>query len=544
MENNAVLRTSVAIIGAGPCGVTLANYLGLHGINALLIDRSPDILDYPRAVGMDDESLRSFQGLGLAEKMLEDMKIDVPLRFFTAKGRCFAELRPATREFGWPRRATFMQPPAEKKLRDNLARFSSVNTMLGYELIELAQDGDGVTCKLRGPDEQTVTLHADYLIGADGGRSTVRQAAGIKLLGNTSPVRWVVVDTCNDPLADQFSALYCDPRRPHVCIPLPHGYRRWEFMIFPDEDEDQMTRPESIRALIGAHAGNATIDIVRIRPYAHHSRIAASFQNGRIFLGGDAAHLMPPWAGQGMNSGIRDATNLAWKLAAVVQGRAHARILDTYDAERRHHSAQMIQLSNAIGAIFSPTNRVLAFLRDAFFLLVGRIPSIRNYVLQMRFKPMPRYIKGLVLHPERIEKNSPVGRMFIQPQVEDHNSQRQLLDEFLGTGFALLALGCDPADTLNPESAAFFRKLNTRIVCIHPRSAEPGKPGTAGSTQRLYDCDGQLEAWFTSRATGVVLLRPDRYVAAVCQPQELNDIASRFEQLFVNTPSSSHEPQA
>ena len=530
------LTADVAIIGAGPCGVTLANYLGLQGIDTLLLDRSPEILDYPRGVGMDDETLRSFQGIGVAGQILEDLKIDVPLRFFTARGRMFAEFRPATREFGWPRRATFMQPHIEGKLRRNLARFPSVRVLLGHEMTTLEQDPDGVRLGVRDPAGRTLAVRARFVYGADGGRSDVRRAAGIRLLGDTSPVRWVVIDVKNDPLDADYSALYCQPTRPHVCIPLPHGYRRWEFMLFPHENEEEMVRPESIRRLIAPHVGDAALDIVRIRPYAHHSRLAESFGRGRVFLGGDAAHLMPPWAGQGMNSGIRDATNIAWKFAAVVRGRADRRILESYDAERRHHAAQMINLSDTIGAIFSPTNRALAFLRDVFFLAVGRIPSIKNYVLQMRFKPMPRYVRGLVLHePGKISKTSPVGRMFIQPQVEDRAGVRQLLDDMLGPGFALLVAGAAPALAVDNPTRRFWDDLGTRAIRVHPRGSNLPAVSQEGMFD-LIDSEGLIASWMTQRGAEVVVLRPDRYVAAVGRLDQFEDITARYARLFTAAP--------
>lgn len=347
-------RAQVAVVGAGPVGVTIANYLGRYGVRTVLIDRSEQIVDYPRAVGMDDECLRSFQGIGLADEMLADMIQNVPLKMFAADGRCLADIRPDSKEYGWPRRNIFMQQIAERTLRAGLGRYPHVRNLLGHELVRLEQDGTEVRLHLDGAQGQRALVHAEYVVGADGGRSTVREQLGIPLSGDTHPRKWVVIECDNDPLDAPYTGLHGDPKRPYVCLDLPYNYRRWEFMLFPGEDADAMLRPEKVCELLTGHVPDPTaLNIIRARVYTHHSRVADRFVDGRICLAGDAAHLMPPWAGQGLNTGVRDATNVAWKMAAVVTGRAHPRILATYDTERREHARAMVNLSDTIGRLLS-----------------------------------------------------------------------------------------------------------------------------------------------------------------------------------------------
>ncbi|QKV93086.1 bifunctional 3-(3-hydroxy-phenyl)propionate/3-hydroxycinnamic acid hydroxylase [Streptomyces sp. NA02950] len=537
MSASTEIRTQVAIVGAGPCGTTVANYLGLYGIETLLIDRSTDIVEYPRAVGMDDESLRSFQGIGLADDMLADMLQNIPLKMFGADGRCFAHIRPSTREFGWPRRNMFMQQLAEGTLRKGLERYPQVRPLYGHELVRLEQDGNEVRLHVTGPDGEKVLVRAEYVVAADGGRSTIRTQLGIPLVGDTHPRKWVVIECDNDPLDAPYTGLHCDPKRPYVCLDLPYNHRRWEFMLFPGEDAEGMIQPDGVRELLTGHVPDpAALNIIRARVYTHHSRVASRFVEGRICLVGDAAHLMPPWAGQGLNTGIRDATNVAWKLAAAVTGRAHPRILSTYDTERREHARAMVDLSDTLGKVLSPTNSWLARTRDALLHSLTVAPPVRDWLLQMRFKPMPLYRQGIVLHHgQKDAQKTSVGRMLIQPKVEAADGQTALLDETLGKWFALVGYGTDPLVHLDPGSRAFWDSIGTHYVSVvESRSGRASGQRLDSGTDTLVveDIDGSLRDWFAQQPGTVAVIRPDRYVAAVTEPLGLTSATADLERLL------------
>ncbi|MDX3192750.1 bifunctional 3-(3-hydroxy-phenyl)propionate/3-hydroxycinnamic acid hydroxylase [Streptomyces sp. MN03-5084-2B] len=505
-------HVQVAIVGAGPVGATAANLLGTYGVTTLVVDRETDVVGYPRAIGVDDESLRTFQTVGLADEVLRSAIQNVPLKFFDAAGHCLADIRPTARDHGWYRRNIFLQPEAEAVLRRGLKRFPHVQVMLGTELRQIRQDTGGVTLSLTGSGEPR-EVRADYVIAADGGRSLVRGLLGIPLEGSTHPRKWVVIDCANDPLDAPYTALHCDPRRPYVCAHLPDDRRRWEFMLFPGEDADEMLAPDRVRDLLRQHVPDPdVVDVIRARVYTHHSRIAARFTDGRIALAGDAAHLMPPWAGQGMNTGIRDVTNLCWKLAAIVRHRAGPALLGTYDRERRPHARAMVELSTTLGRILSPTHRSLAHARNGFLRAASLAPAVKRWVLEMRFKPVPRYRAGFVA-PE----DPGVGRMFVQPRVETAAGTHPRLDDVLGPWFAVLGFERDPLAGLGDAELAAVKTFGPRIVKIVESRAgrrHHEQPCVDPGTVVVEDVHNELRPWFHAHGRDIVLLRPDRYVAA------------------------------
>lgn len=526
----------VAIVGAGPVGLTIANYLGCLGVSALVLEQRDKLIDYPRGVGMDDECLRSFQAIGLADKIASHTTPAQKMRFVTMTGKTFALIDPKTREFGWPRRSSFIQPLVDKVLYEGVARFDSVQVAFSTEVSSFSDRGDHIELQVQ-TSEGLKTIRAGWLIGCDGGRSTVRKSLDIPFEGITDATRWVVIDLENDPLGVPDSYLHCVPSRPFVSIALPHGLRRLEFMVMSEETEEELCSPQGIQNLLARalpHPERAKV--MRSRVYTHNARLAQRFRKGRVLIAGDAAHLMPVWQGQGYNSGIRDATNLAWKLAMVVRGEASETMLDSYQSERRKHAKAMIDLSVTAGRIFAPTNKAVAWARDRIALALNAIPPVKRYFVQMRFKPMPRFTEGVILMDAR---GAPLGRatgkLFPQPDIITAEGKRARLDDIIGLGFAVLSWGTDPQTHMSPETQRFWKDKGATLLTIVPTTQLDGFQGTVlPGTRLIGDLNEVLHDWFADQdADGsVVLLRPDRFVAGVIQPQKLDEASWAFARLI------------
>lgn len=518
----------VLIVGAGPVGLTLANILGLQGVSTLVVEDRDTLIDYPRGVGLDDESLRTFQSIGLVEEILPHTVPNQILRFYDAKRELLAEMAPPDARFGWPKRNGFVQPLVDAELLRGLQRFEQVQVRWSTRMENCTPDDDGVTVDLLTAGEPG-SVRARYVVGCDGGRSATRHLMGVSFEGTTSATRWLVVDLANDPLGHPNSEVGADPDRPYASISIAHGIRRFEFMIHADETDEQVDRPDFIQRMLAPFVPHPDrVDIIRHRVYTHHSRIAGTFRKGRMLLGGDAAHLMPVWQGQGYNSGIRDAANLGWKLAAVVNGTTGDALLDSYDAERRKHARAMIDLSTLVGRVISPTDRRVATLRDKVIRAASVVPTLKRYVLEMRFKPMPRYDTGAVVHTESRSAVPPAGTLFIQPHVDTRSVQNILLDEVLGTGFAVLAWNNNPRALFSDATYTRWKALGANLIEARPNTQLHWTGHDDPDVTVVGDRTGALKKFFDAHAESVLFLRPDRCIAAACIAQLSDETSTKL----------------
>lgn len=544
----AVQHTAqVAIVGAGPVGLTIANYLGQMGVSVLLIEKLESLIDYPRAIGIDDESLRAMQAVGLVDKVLPHTTPWHAMRFMTPKGRCFADIQPMTDEFGWSRRNAFIQPQVDGVLYEGLSRFPHVRCLFSREVEAFSQNSDNVTLNLKGSAGEHETVRADWLVACDGGASLIRRTLNIPFEGKTAPNQWIVIDIANDPLATPHVYLCCDPVRPYVSAALPHGVRRFEFMVMPGETEAQLSEPRKMRQLLSKVLPDPdNVEPIRQRVYTHNARIAERFRVDRVLLAGDAAHIMPVWQGQGYNSGMRDAFNLGWKLALVVRGKAGEALLDSYQQERRDHAKAMIDLSVTAGNVLAPPKRWHGAVRDGISWLLNYLPPVKRYFLEMRFKPMPQYREGALL-AEGEGKTSPVGKMFIQPKVTLEGGQVTLLDEVMGANFAIIAWGSNPLWGLNDEQIARWRAVGVRFIQVVPEVQIHCDQDNVPGVIRLGDTQNRLKSWFAQHDTAIAVVRPDRFVATVAIPQTLSkklDALARKMQLAATQAATTIEQVA
>lgn len=572
---NAAFDADVVIVGAGPVGLTIANTLGVAGVKTLVIEKLEQIIDYPRAIGIDDEALRTLQSCGLADKVEAHITPEHWMRFFTADGRCFASIEPRTDEFGWSRRNAFIQPQVDNILYQGLGRFPHVTVLFDHGLTGITQDAEGATLELESGKGEKRTVRGRYVVASDGGNSLIRRTLGVPFEGRTKANQWIVVDVRNDPLGTPHIDMCCDPERPYVSAALPHGIRRFEFMVMPGETEEELSKPENMAKLMQKVVPDPDkVDYIRKRVYTHNARLASTFRVDRVLLAGDAAHIMPVWQGQGYNSGMRDAFNLGWKLAMVVQGKCGDALLDTYSQERRDHARSMIHLSEVAGDIFAPENPLVGQVRDKLMLALNAVPAVKSYFAEMRFKPMPRYEKGLVVIPERTgsrpllgglldrsgdtpmgrllglmaekkesvvgrilngleaPQESPVGRMFIQPRVTTEGGETVRLDEVIGPNFAILSWGTDPTFNMSAKTRAFWERVGVKFISVKPMVQMAYRDDLRAGVITLGDTQARIKDWFGKQTKSVVFLRPDRFVAALCSPQEVDGISAQLARLM------------
>lgn len=525
-------QADILIIGAGPTGLTLANLLGQNGVSTLLIEARDELIDYPRAVGIDDESLRAMQGLGLVDKVLEHTVPDQQIRIVNGSGKVIAGINPTTREFGWPRRNGFVQPLVDKVLLEGARRFDSVDVRLGTEAVDLVQDETGVTVTVRSQGHES-TIRAAYVVGCEGGRSFTRQKLGIPFAGETRQQRGLVIDVANDPLGTPHAVFGGDPNRGYATLSLPHGIRRWEFMLLEGEDDALVESDEFLHMLLRDHVADPSkLQIIRRRVYEHHARIAERFRDGRVLLAGDAAHVMPVVAGQGWNSCIRDALNLGWKLTSVVRGHAGEQLLDTYAEERRDHVKAMVDLSVGMSKVVTNRSKVTSAARDAAAAVVDRLPKLKAYISGQGFKPMPKYTRGVVLtSPWVVSKSVPVeegavpgaGILFPQPRVDGTSRTGILLDDAVQAGWRVFVWNNDPAQFLSQETQAHLAELDASLVQLVPSvQLNWAAANTSEGVNVLGDPNGVLKSWFHARPISAVVVRPDHVIAAECLAQDLD----------------------
>lgn len=411
----------------------------------------------PRAVHFDGEIMRIFQAAGLADRIAAAARASSKgMHFVNAEGRTLMVRRgiDGPGPHGWAGNWYFHQPELERILRDGLTRFPNVRVQLGHDVGSV--------------DE----LNARYVVGCDGARSLVRRAIGSRRVDLGLHQPWLVVDLICDPDVPRVRALpdhsvqLCDPARPMTIVNVgtaPGGLRRrWEIMLMPGDDPARVTEPDLFWPMIARWLGPQDARPERAAVYTFHSVVQEGWRKGRLLLAGDACHQTPPFLGQGMCAGMRDAANLAWKLDAVVKGDASDTLLDSYESERLPHVRTFIDLAVRLGAVLQETDRDAARARDRRFAAGA----------EMFDYPQPQLGLGY-----RVDAPPPVGTIFPQPRLGDG----RLMDDAIGQRFAVVG------------DAALLDGLQTDAVLL---------PGVG------------LE-WLASHEKRAAVLRPDRYVFAV-----------------------------
>ena len=456
--------------------------------------------------------------LGLADGLKAESLLDTGSRYFGLNDRLLASSRPEPSRIGHPAKSQFDQPVLEELLWNSAMKAPGIDFFMSVRATGVTQDSASVTIAVESATSESSTtevLTAQWMIGADGGRSFVRDELGVDLVGSTQQERWIVIDLLNVVTErEPFAEFYGNGKRPYVLVPGIKGRLRLEHMLFDHEDPEVVIEPEHILELVHEVEPNAQpADIRRAVVYVAHQRVARSYRVGRAFLVGDAAHLMPPFSGQGLNAGLRDALNITWKLLDELRGVGGPQLLDTYHLERRRHGAKMVSISRRTGAVVMARGRLRAGSRDALFRLVSVIPAVHEYLARMRFITPPDYRNGVAVKPARqVDRRLAawVGFALGQPRVSTPGGAESMLDDHLGDGWALLALG-DRAATAPLRAEPYWTGLEARRVRVTRGGASTDE---AGSVATLIDRDGMLALGDLTTPHWVVV-RPDRYVAAV-----------------------------
>lgn len=519
-QNTKGFDTDVAIVGGGPVGTLLAILLAKRGKRVTLIERWSKAYGRPRAVTYDHEIARILATLGIDSE--NDPAINFHDELYYWKDAQGENLQivdwQSTSASGWRVRYWFNQPDLEVRLSRIADTLINITQLRGWQGVGLAHDADGVTLSIkRNPEEvgmygESNTIRAKFVAGTDGANSFVRESLSIENEDRGYFFDWLILDMIPKGEYQTTPAQWqlCDPKRPTTIVPGGPGRRRWEYMLLPNETVEEMQRPERAWELLkpwGLNPENAELE--RSAVYRFQARWAKVWNKGRCALAGDAAHLMPPFAGEGMCAGMRDAVAMAWRLNAILEGKSGIELLDSYTTERLEHAKHYITFSQELGKIICITDEKQAAERDA---TMKADLAVRNN------QPVPTDICQLG-HGAWCADAAHAGELSVQGVVQA-KGLRGRFDQVVGQGWVLIGLNTDPAAALTDEQREQFALLEGLAVKV-------GAPGTACDA---VDVEGTYAKWLGGIDARYVLLRPDFYVAATADNAET--LQQQFEEVM------------
>ncbi|WP_052424587.1 bifunctional 3-(3-hydroxy-phenyl)propionate/3-hydroxycinnamic acid hydroxylase [Streptomyces fulvoviolaceus] len=528
----------VAVVGFGPVGQMLSLLLAGAGHDVLVLERWPEPYDLPRAVHFDDEIGRIFQAAGVGEQV-RAVTEPVPDHYEWRNRDGDALLRidwSGTGPSGWPTANFFSQPDLEAVLTSAVAEQSGVTLLRGHEVVALDEGDDHARITARTATGEARTFQARYVVGADGANSFVRSHMGTTVTDLGYFYDWLIIDVLPQEADAVWSPMnwqLCDPKRPTTIVSGGPGRRRWEFMRLPGESVEDLNTLDTAWNLLaswGRTPDNTVIE--RHAVYTFQARWADTWREGRLLLAGDAAHQMPPFAGQGMCSGLRDAINLAWKLGLVLDGTASPALLDTYTSERRAHVQHAIGMSRALGQVICVPDEQEAAQRDARMIAAGADPA--------RVLPdMPPPVLGdgvLQRGPDGVGRAETVGHLTPQYRI-GRLSETALLDEITGGGFVILADGDAACAELDSSDREFLDRIGARVLPLY----SPGTPDV-----EYTDIDDAYLPHLREHAHVAAVIRPDFYLfGAAGTPLELHRIIGQLrERLRLLPPGTTSLPAA
>ena len=490
----------VVIVGAGPTGITAATKLAQYGVDCLVLDRWEDVYPQPRAVHLDDEICRLLAGLGIAD---EFTAISRPARGLQLRDRNMRVMAQFHRECadganGYPQMNMFDQPELETLLRANLKRYPHAVLRGNAEVTEAVQiraDRARVTFTDRVSGEEH-RVETSYVLGCDGANSLVRAAIGACLEDLKFQQRWLVVDVATSAELNQreFAHQICNPHRAATYMRIGDTRYRWEFRLLPDERADDYSTTAALYPLIQPWLEGVApeqLELVRVAEYTFRAQVANRWHRGNMFILGDAAHLTPPFIGQGMGAGLRDATNIAWKLAAVVKGSLPESVLDTYEQERIPHARYLIRFALAVGTAMTAGGEVGNFVRRVVVPRLHLIPGVRKKIVDSTTPAL--HSSSLVVKSSG--RRQLAGQLCPNPIL----AEGKRLDEVVGASFAIVT-----SAPLNRSQQDEMARRGTVVVTAHP--------GT------------DMDLWLRAGRASAAVVRPDRTV--LCASRNLAEVCS------------------
>ena len=523
----------VVVVGMGPVGATVALLLSATGVRTVVLERESHPHGEGRAVALDDTALRVLQAAGLGPLLRGLLEPARSVRFISGTGRALLELTPGISAYGHPELSFFNQPDLELALREALGRAPGVELRPGHDVLGVNPRASTVeVTALDRAGGRRVRLDAAVVLGCDGARSTVRSAIGARLRGLSSPRRWLVLDTHREGDQPGCFEFGCDPARPWVHGTLPGGRHRWEFLLGPEEKAAELERPAAVARLL-EERGHTGAEVLRVAVYAHHARVAERLVRGRVMLLGDAAHLSPPFAGQGLSAGLRDAMAAAWRAAGVARGRFDPEVLAGYGTERRPDAVRATALAVAVGAVVQTGDTRLAAARDLGLRAMLGLPGVESWVKGGGWRPSGGLPRKALRRASGRSRRPGEGRPLPQPVVGTADGRALPLDDALGPGFALIGLDVDPRAVLDSGAIEELGRLEATVVTVVAGTASAaGTAPLAGSTPPagpLRDHQGHLREWLGASPTrSLLLVRPDRLVLAVLAPNEAGPAFTRL----------------
>lgn len=495
------MKYDVLISGAGPTGIMAANLLGKAGLSVAVFDKESDIYPLPRAAVIDDDIARIVQHAGLADELNKVTSVSKGYRFLNQENQVmFGFVRDETPSMhGYPTSFCIRQPEVEKVLRNGLQQYENVTLLSSHEVIGIEQlENEVELAVLSKEDNQTKKFVGNYVIAADGARSFIRKSLNIPFDDLKFDHPWLILDfeVTDDLELEKLNTQYCIPSRPVTFLYLGRNLYRYEIMLKPGETPESLQSEEAVKEILKEFIDPNKVIIERFVTYTFHALIASKWRENRIFLVGDAAHQMPPFLGQGLSSGIRDAANIAWKVEHAVKFGANEELLNSYQEERYLHVHNIMKQAIALGNIIQAPTEELADFRDSIFKYLNSIPNINQALNNIERSKSPI---GKGLHHESLVATETLTcpQFLINGQLSDVLINRQ---------FTLLVHPNVDVSKLTQVHAEY------NIVQL-PNNAE-------------------VVEWFSNKDATIAVVRPDSYVYAYATEQTIGKVILDLEAII------------